>query len=59
MAATRYTALLRGGGPWGFRIQGGKDFGSPLSISKVRTSKCLVVIFAELFDVYFRCTVSP
>lgn len=35
MAATRYTALLRGGGPWGFRIQGGKDFGSPLSISKV------------------------
>ena len=44
MAATRSTALLRGGGPWGFRIQGGKDFGSPLSISKVRTSKCLVLV---------------
>lgn len=35
MAETTYTASLRGGGPWGFRLQGGKDFGNPLSISKV------------------------
>lgn len=37
-----YTASLRGGGPWGFRLQGGKDFGSPLAISKVKTSTLLV-----------------
>ena len=36
MAGTTYSASLRGGGPWGFRLQGGKDFGSPLAISKVQ-----------------------
>lgn len=43
MAGGVYTASLRGGGPWGFRLQGGKDFGSPLAISKVKTSTLLVV----------------
>lgn len=37
MADTKYTVVMKGGGPWGFRLQGGKDFGSPLAISKVRT----------------------
>lgn len=35
MAGTKYMASMRGGGPWGFRLQGGKDFGTPLAISKI------------------------
>lgn len=27
---------LTGGGPWGFTLSGGKDFGAPLKVSKVR-----------------------
>ena len=27
-----YTVTLQGGGPWGIRIRGGKDFSMPLSI---------------------------
>ncbi|CAG5112234.1 Oidioi.mRNA.OKI2018_I69.chr2.g6473.t1.cds [Oikopleura dioica] len=34
MSGTR-SVTLSGGGPWGFRIQGGKDFNSPLTISRV------------------------
>ena len=30
-----YTVTLTGGGPWGIRIQGGKDFSTPLSIRLV------------------------
>lgn len=30
-----YTVSLAGPGPWGFRMQGGKDFNTPLSISRV------------------------
>ena len=26
---------LSGGGPWGFTLSGGKDFGAPLKVSKV------------------------
>lgn len=33
-----YTVTLPGPGPWGFRLQGGKDFNMPLTISRVRTS---------------------
>lgn len=44
MAGTSYTVSLRGGGPWGFRLQGGKDFGSPLAISKVSLAVvCLII----------------
>lgn len=56
MAGTTYSASLRGGGPWGFRLQGGKDFGSPLAISKVSTSKVITeswCVFAKLVDIYF------
>lgn len=35
-----YTVSLAGPGPWGFRMQGGKDFNTPLSISRVGT--CVV-----------------
>lgn len=44
-------ASLRGGGPWGFRLQGGKDFGNPLSISKVAVRQVFVLLFKSLgFD---------
>jgi hypothetical protein len=32
--------------PWGFRLQGGKDFGAPLLIQKVR----------RRFSIYYYCT---
>ena len=30
--------VITGGSPWGMRLSGGKDFGSPLSVSKVSES---------------------
>lgn len=30
-----YTVTLTGPAPWGFRLQGGKDFNMPLTISRV------------------------
>lgn len=30
-----YKVVLEGPAPWGFRLQGGKDFNMPLSISRV------------------------
>uniref|UniRef100_H3CNY9 PDZ domain-containing protein n=1 Tax=Tetraodon nigroviridis TaxID=99883 RepID=H3CNY9_TETNG len=30
-----YTVSLAGPGPWGFRMQGGKDFNTPLTISRI------------------------
>lgn len=30
-----YTVTLNGPAPWGFRLQGGKDFNMPLTISRV------------------------
>ena len=35
MAGKEFEIKLEGGGPWGFRLQGGKDFGTPLTIAKV------------------------
>lgn len=35
--------VLTGGGPWGFTLSGGKDFGAPLKVSKVR----LIVIVID------------
>uniref|UniRef100_A0A8C4QJ63 PDZ domain-containing protein n=1 Tax=Eptatretus burgeri TaxID=7764 RepID=A0A8C4QJ63_EPTBU len=32
-----YTATLPGSPPWGFRLQGGKDFNTPLTISRVNS----------------------
>ncbi|KAF3841791.1 hypothetical protein F7725_023742 [Dissostichus mawsoni] len=36
-----YTVTLPGPGPWGFRLQGGKDFNMPLTISRVRRTQTL------------------
>lgn len=33
---SNYTITLCGPAPWGFRLQGGKDFNMPLTISRVR-----------------------
>lgn len=30
-----YAVVLKGGPPWGFRIQGGKEFNEPISVAKV------------------------
>ncbi len=37
--------------PWGFRLHGGVDFGTPLTIQKVseNSSKCLFVATIELY----------
>ncbi|KAK7172590.1 hypothetical protein R3I93_002643 [Phoxinus phoxinus] len=31
----KYSVMLQGPAPWGFRLQGGKDFNMPLSISRL------------------------
>lgn len=33
--SSNYSVTLKGPAPWGFRLQGGKDFNLPLTISKV------------------------
>lgn len=39
MAQLMTVRLTRNDGqPWGFRLQGGKDFGSPLALQKVSVS---------------------
>lgn len=35
-----YTVTLNGPAPWGFRLQGGKDFNMPLTISRVSSRSC-------------------
>jgi len=30
-----YEVILDGGGPWGIRLQGGKDFGVQLNVARV------------------------
>lgn len=32
---SEYEAIMDGGGPWGIRLQGGKDFGVPLNVARV------------------------
>lgn len=35
----QYTVMLEGGRPWGFSLQGGLEFRSPLRVGKVRRGK--------------------
>ena len=30
-----YEVIMDGGGPWGIRLQGGKDFGVALNVARV------------------------
>ena len=34
-----FIVLMEGGGPWGFSLQGGTDFRSPLRISRVSDAR--------------------
>ena len=40
MASETFEVSLHGGSPWGFRLQGGKEFRAPLLIAKV-SKQCL------------------
>eukprot|EP00064_Thunnus_orientalis_P023096 superscaffoldBa00008408_g23324 len=42
-----YTVSLPGPGPWGFRLQGGKDFNMPLTISRFVDMNCDLVDDSE------------
>ena len=35
--------VLRGGSPWGFALQGGRETRSPLTVSKVGAFMCSIV----------------
>lgn len=51
----QFEVILDGGGPWGFRLQGGKDFGIPLNVSRVSGpifSVNAVNEFSTLCEVY-------
>ena len=43
------TVTLEGPSPWGFRLVGGRDFSTPLTISRVSTQT--KVIFSGVFCV--------
>ena len=53
-----YEVVLSGGAPWGFRLQGGKEFRAPLRIAKVSCHKlsfkfdCHVNILSESLPGY-------
>lgn len=36
MVAEEVVVILSGGGPWGFRLQGGAEYQMPLQVAKVR-----------------------
>jgi len=42
---------LSGGGPWGFTLSGGKDFGAPLKVSKV--SEALLFHRAMVYNKFY------
>ncbi|TKS85887.1 LIM domain protein 5 Enigma -like protein Enigma-like PDZ and [Collichthys lucidus] len=39
-----YTVSLPGPGPWGFRLQGGKDFNMPLTISRGSSDSPVTIV---------------
>lgn len=43
-----YSVNLSGPAPWGFRLQGGKDFSMPLTVSRVRNCLLLESTFVTL-----------
>ena len=45
-----YTVTLTGGGPWGIRIQGGKDFSIPLSIRY--SNKIVNLFYTSAFQIF-------
>lgn len=56
---SNYTVTLNGPAPWGFRLQGGKDFNMPLTISRVsfqlvNYAECTLIVTKPLllFDLF-------
>ena len=43
-----YEVVLSGGAPWGFRLQGGKEFRAPLRIAKVSRLELILRIACHL-----------
>lgn len=43
------------GSPWGFRLQGGKDFGTPLVVQKVSFFFVLADILFNAFALFTNC----
>lgn len=46
-----YSVSLSGPAPWGFRLQGGKDFSMPLTVSRVRNH----LLLDSAFVLHFIC----
>ncbi len=43
--------VLTGGGPWGFTLSGGKDFGAPLKVSKVSVINSILKMKASVIGI--------
>ena len=57
-----FEVYLQGGSPWGFRLQGGKEFRLPLKISKVSWNNFSADIFVMVvlwvdFLLFMTCTI--
>lgn len=48
-----YAVVLKGGPPWGFRIQGGKEFNEPISVAKVCIFHLFEVASLMRFSIIF------
>ena len=57
--AMAFTVVLEGGSPWGFRLQGGREFNEPLRIAKVGCQDCSVMfkcaIMSRLDAIFAPC----
>lgn len=52
-----YEVFLQGGSPWGFRLQGGKEFRKPLRISRVSQFFCFIL--QSCMNAKIRCKWTP
>ncbi|XP_061181929.1 uncharacterized protein LOC133190361 isoform X6 [Saccostrea echinata] len=46
-----YAVVLKGGPPWGFRIQGGKEFNEPISVAKINPNSKAYVEGIKVGDI--------
>lgn len=49
---SNYSVSLVGPAPWGFRLQGGKDFNMPLTISRVSITDISSVCFDAMYVIH-------
>lgn len=50
-----YSVTLSGPSPWGFRLQGGKDFSMPLTVSRVRNTIRIINKCSQRRSVHCQC----